>query len=303
MLKKIGTYVGYTLLWIVIIAVVVLAKRLTTQNYREMLVSETNIEIEGGGSNPMVDAEAISHWLKEHNAHPEGDTLEKLDIANIESVVASHNAVAKANVSVTYDGKVDIDILQREPIARMRVSGYDMYITKDGYILPAQDVASVHVPVITGDYKPLFDSKFIGYVKDFTRDTIVAYDNSIFQLEDEKIPHYKLLIENNRTLRLVKRSSPKKSFLDSEEEYKILEGAYNERRSHAIELHSQNERNIKADIAALENKQVDARYKKQSIETQYKDFVALTRFIEHIQSDSFWSAEVVQIIALSLIHI
>ena len=297
MLKKIGTYVGYALLWILIITVVVLAERLTSQNQRERLVAETNIEIEGGGSNPMINTDAISHWLKEHNAHPEGHTLEKLDIANIESVVESHHAVDHANVSVSYDGKVDIDIKQREPIARMRIAGYDMYITKDGYLLPAQNVASVHVPVITGDYKPLFNNRFIGYAKDIKQDTIAAFDSNIQLLEDEKLPHYKRLIENNRTLRIVRRSAPKKSFLDSEEEYKILSKVHQERLSQAMEQHSQNARDIKADIAKLEREQERMRQMKQSIEVQYDDFVALMRFIEHIQSDSFWSAEVVQIIA------
>lgn len=297
MFKKILTHIGYGVLWVLIIVVVVYAERLTAQNNREKVVSQTNIEIEGGISNPMIDAAAISNWLKEHNTHPEGTVLEKLDIATIESVVESHNAVAEANVCASYDGEVDIDIVQREPIARIRIAGYDHYLSDDGYLLSARGVAPVHVPVITGDYKPLFKRGFIGYAKDVTRDTIAAMNDSIQRLEDAKIPYFKQLIDNNRTLRVVKRSSPKKNPFDSDEEYEILVGAYKERLSHAVEAHSQNARNIKASIAALEDMQEALRQRIKNITEQDKEFEALRKFILHIEQDPFWRAEIVQIVA------
>lgn len=297
MFKTIAKHIGYGVLWVLLIVVVVFAERLTTKNDRERLVTVTNIEIEGGGNNPMIDAYAISCWLKEQNLHPEGTILEKLDISAIESAVESHNAVADANVSVTYDGCVDIDILQREPIARMRISGYDMYLTQDGYLLPAKGVAPVHVPVITGDYKPLFGREFMGYAKDVTRNNIAMLNDSIQRLEDAKIPHYKQLLENNRALRLVKRAKPKQDPFMSDEEFKILAEAHKVRLSRAVEEHSANERSIKASIAELERKQELMRQKGERITTQDKDFEALKRFVLRISEDSFWSAEVVQIVA------
>ncbi|MBO5832575.1 MAG: hypothetical protein J6Q95_04720 [Alistipes sp.] len=297
MLKRIATYVGFALLWAVIVVVVVCAERLTTKNNKEQLVTTIDITVEGGGNNPVVDGDAISWWLKVHNAHPEGISLEKLDIATIENVVESHTAVAEANVIATYDGCVEIDITQREPIARMRISGYDIYITRDGYLLPARGVTPVHVPVITGDYKPLFGSGYVGYAEDVSRDSIAALEDKIVRLEDEKLPHYKLLIENNKTLRVIKRSSPKKNLFQSEEEYKILQNAYKERLSLAVEAHSKNKRDIREDIAELERKQEETRHLIQGIKSQSDEFKGLIKFIETIERDRFWSAEVVQIIA------
>ena len=150
MLKRVATYIGYGLLWLLLIVVVVCAERLVTKNEKEQLVTTTDITIEGGGSNPMINADAVSWWLKEHNAHPEGCVLEKLDIATIESVVSSHNAVDRANVSVTYDGCVEIDIEQREPVARLRITGYDMYLSRDGYMIPAEGLSPVFPGKNTG---------------------------------------------------------------------------------------------------------------------------------------------------------
>jgi hypothetical protein len=296
MLKRVAKIVGYALLWVLLIVVMVGAERLATKNYKEQLVTSTEITIEGGGNNPMIDRDAISWWLKEHNAHPEGCLLDKLDIATIESVVASHNAVAEANVSVTYDGCVEIDIVQREPIARVRVAGYDMYFSRDGYLIPAVGVAPVHVPVVTGSYKPLFGSRYVGYAQDVTRDTIAALDKEILRLEDEKIPHYEGLVANNKALREVIRSAPKKNLFQKEAVYNILKADYQNRLSRAKEAHSQTDRNLRAEIAKLDHKQEEARLMRYKIGMQDSEFRALRDFILTISGDSFWSAEVVQVV-------
>ena len=297
MLKRIATYIGFVLLWAALVVVVVCAERLTTKNNKEQLITATHINIEGGGNSPMVDVESISWWLKEHNVHPEGTTLEKLDIASIESAVKSHNAVASANVSATYDGSVKIDIELREPIARLRIAGYDMYITKDGYLLPARGVIPAHVPVITGDYTPLFRSDYMGYAESLTQDSIATLDANILRMEEEKLPYYKQIIDNNKALRVVRRSSPKKNLFQSKEEYNILVTAYKERYSVAVESHSQKEREIRSAIEVLERRQEEARQIIDGITAQDGDFKALMELINTIQHDTFWSAEVVQIVA------
>lgn len=297
MLKRVATYIGYGLLWLLLIVVVVCAERLVAKNEKEQLVTTTEITIEGGGSNPMINADAVSWWLKEHNAHPEGCVLEKLDIATIESVVSSHNAVDRANVSVTYDGCVEIDIEQREPVARLRITGYDMYLSRDGYMIPAEGLSPVHVPVITGDYKPLFGKRYVGYAQDVTRDTIAVLEDSIQRLEDAKVPHYNAITANNQALREVRRSSPKKTILQSKEVYEILKAEFQERYGRAVEAHSQTDRNIRSEIAKLERKQEELRLVKYNIEQQDREFRALRNFVLSISNDSFWSAEVVQVVA------
>lgn len=296
MLRKIATYLLHLVLWSLIIAAIVWAGTLSTKHRDSSLVEGTDIEVRGGDDNPLIKAESVDIWLKEQGMHPDGTALSKVDIAAIERVVEDYSAVANANVYVGYDCRVKIDIEQREPIARLRIEGYDSYLTNDGYLLPAKGCSSAYVKVITGDYKPLFDADYTGYLGDIVQDSIASIERYIEELEQAKIPHFERYIENNRALRTVKRSAPKRSIFDSDEKHDILVKAYKERLSDAVESHSINERMIDEDIAAIEREQESARGIKKVLVRQAEEFEAMVAMIHHIMSDDFLCSEVVQIV-------
>lgn len=297
MLRRIGIYAGFALLWALVIGVVICAERLTDEHVAKTTITATEIAITGGGRNPLIDREAIEEWLAMKGLTPDGGTIANTDIAAIEQAILSHSAVASANVYTTYDGRVKIDISQREPIARLRVSGYDMYLTGDGFIMPATDGRSVLVPVITGDYKPLFDPAFKGYVRDVVRDSIAALDRSFEALEAAKLPHYEALQENNRNLRKVTSQGVERGIFTSDEEYEILAEALKEKKSSARLAHSIRERDIREQIAAIEAQQAEVRHTQKEVRRTEEDVERLIGLLLHIREDRFWSAEVVQLVA------
>ncbi len=297
MLKKIAKYLVHLSLWAMLIVAVVWAGKLSRSHRESVLVCGTDIEVKGGGSSPLITSNDINIWLKEQGLHPEGCILSKVDIAAIESLVASHGAVAEVNAYLTYEGRVKICIEQREPIARLRITGYDMYLTTDGYVLPAEGYNASHVKVVTGDYAPFFDSHYAGSVATIVRDSIASIDRYIAQLEESKLPYYKRHNENNATLREVKRSAPKRSIFESKKSYAILEKAYKDSLSRAIEMHSINSRAIDEDIAAIDCAMESALNLKRSLSMQAEEFDAMVAMISHIISDSFLDADIVQIVA------
>lgn len=297
MLKRIGTYLGFALLWLGVIAVVVWAERLADKHRDTTPIKEMAISVAGGGSTPLIDSRAIEEWLATYDMLPRGTTLSKADIATIEETIAKHSAVESANVYTTYDGVLKIDVAQREPIARLRLKGYDMYLTSKGYLLPATDGYSVRVPVITGDYTPLFQPSYTGYVKDIVRDTIAALEHSIAQLEEAKIPHFEDLRENNKRLREVIRLRIKRGIFTSEAEAELLSQALKERKTKARADHSVVERSIRAKIATIENMQEEIRYEQKEIRLTDSDFDNLIALLHTINKSDYWSAEVVQIVA------
>ena len=295
MLKRIAKYVGYAVLWCAMVAAVVWAESLSRKHDSTQVVCATEITISGGGMYPLIDNMAISDWLKRHTMHPEGKTIKSVDIAAIESMVESHSAVADANVSIAMDGGVEIDIIQREPVARLRVEGYDMYITTDGYLIPTTEGFAVRVPVVTGRYKPLFGSDFTGYASEMARDSLAALEEHIVALEEMKIPHYNRLIENNAELRVVMRDRAKKGIFTSDEEYEILNNAYKERTSIAKARHNSNERAIRGDIAALDAEQEATRHQQDEVHRQATEFSNMIAMLTFIRDNTFWNAEVVQV--------
>lgn len=297
MLKRVGKYVGFVALWGIIIVVVVWAHNLSTTHNDTAMVQSTVITITGGGEMPLIDTRSVEEWLAKHNLTPNGHILSKTDIATIETSLARHSAVEEANVYTTYDGRVNIEIRQREPIARLRVTGYDMYMTKEGYLLPATDGYSVHVPVITGDYKPLFGATYMGYNSDMVSDTIASLERHIATLEESKMPHFEALKENNARLREVTRLSIKRGIFTSDEEAEILANALKQRKSEARANHSAVERRIKQDIARIDSAIRDTKHRQKEIRGIEGEFNRLVEFLGIIGSSDFWRAEVVQIVA------
>jgi hypothetical protein len=259
-------------------------------------VSGTDIKVEGGGSNPLISSEDINIWLKEQGLHPDGCILSKVNIASIESVVAEHSAVAKVNAYLSYDGRVKIDIEQREPIARLRANGYDLYITEDGYVLPTVADRTAAVPVITGDYKPLFRPGYSGYAQSVVADSVASLERVIKELEDAKLPIYRQLEENDKTLREALSEGVRKGIFMSDDEYELLHSALEARKVVAREQHTTTKRKLEAEIAALATQQDEARMKQSSVKLAGDDFNALLGFLKHINGNNFWRAEVVQIL-------
>lgn len=300
MLKRIGMYVGHVLLWLLLVTMVVWAVILYNKHRNSRCVEATDITISGGERTPLIDAESIAMWLKEtpgESLYPDGVILSKVDVAAIEHRVEEHNAVASANVYVTYDLRVKIDIEQRKPIARARFEGYDMYVTEDGFVFSASGCKAAHVLVITGDYCPMFDADYTGHVQELMCDSIASLDRYIEELELQKIPYLEEHIENNRRLRVIKRATVKRGLFQSDEEYEILVNHYKQQVSEAVEAHSDVARRINSDIAALERKQEEAQLLQRGLREQVRQFEAMTAMIAAVGRDKFLAADVTQLVA------
>jgi hypothetical protein len=290
------SYVGYGALFVVFIIVVICAEVLNNRHRASQPVTELEIDINEGENSTLADSESIERWVREAGVLEYGTTLDKLDIGAIERRATEHNAVAEANAYVGYSGKVVLDVALREPIARLRTDGYDLYITEDGFVLPTVEDRTAAVTVITGDYKPLFQPGYSGYAKGVIRDSIASLDKKIKELEDAKLPVYRQMEENDKSLRTVLRERVRRGFRMSDEEYEILSKDLEARKVVAREQHTTTKRKLEAEIAALATQQDEARMKQSSVKLAGDDFNALLGFLKHINGNNFWRAEVVQIL-------
>ena len=297
MWRKGAKYAGYVVLWVVIAVVVIWAEAHTTEHADTTSVGSLRIDVEQTDNHALIDSRAVEQWLAKRGITPVGTTLAKADIAGLERTIAEHTAVAEANVYCTYDGEVAIDIKQHEPIARLRVDGYDAYITADGCITRATEGYSVPVTVVTGSYKPLFDRDFAGYAIEVVADSIAKLDSFIAELEQQKMPFYEKLQDNNRELRVVLNQRVRKGLFMGDMEYDILYNDLKRRKSEARSLHRYRKQELEAGIVALERRQEEARRKQQLLQRETDDFEAMVAFLTYVADNDYWSAEIVQVIA------
>lgn len=296
MLRKVGRYAGYAVLWIALIAVWRWSSAGKEEHSREQQVTTVDITIEGGGSRKLVDAELMHRWFEEQGVLPVGHALAEVDLAELERVALQHSAVASANAYLTHDGRVDVRVSQREPVARLRVDGYDMYITSDGYIFPASDGYAVLVPVITGSYKPLFAADYSGFVSERVSDSIAELQRVVERLEKDKEPYYKQQQRYRKELRSTLNSRVGRELFMSDYEYAKHKEELTERKAEAQREYDERVARVEASLTELAEQQGVVCEQQRYVEQTGRDFERLLAFVSEVVRDRFWSAEVVQIV-------
>lgn len=292
---KILGYIGYGIMFIIVVCIIAISEHLYDEHRATQSVTSLEINITGGENCTLADKESIDSWITKEGPMNHNMTLAEFNSGEIERRALELSAVAEANVYVDYNGKAVLDVTLREPIARLRTDGYDLYISEDGYIMPTVANRTAAVPVITGDYTALFKPTYAGCAKSVMTDSIAALDKVIERLEDAKLPYYRQLEDNDKALRETLSESVRKGFFTSEREYAILVNELEGRKIAARERHTATKRSLEAEIEALAKQQDEARLKQSKVSKAGEDFETLIAFLKHIDDNSFWHAEVVQV--------
>ena len=297
MLKKIAIVLGYVLLVAAIITVMVFAHIGAQQHRNTQQVTYFSISIDGAEGHNLIDEAAMHRWFKHHNVHPEGRTIEEVDLATLESVALQHSAVAGANAFITHEGYIEMSIVQREPIMRFKVDGYDHYVARDGHVFKATNGYAAYVPVVTGSYTPLFDQEYVGEMRAFVADSISSMHRRIDDLEQLKFGIYRESKKAKSRLRNVRDSVVHKSWFMSEERYESSKEAlklYKEAYEHR---HNDEEAEREKSIAQLEKRQETIYSTINTLRKREADFHRLEEFVAYILANNFWSAEITQVVA------
>ena len=211
----------------------------------------------------LVTSALVRSWIARGKIATVGVPLDQVDLAGIEHVVRQKGFVRSVSAYVSYDGVLRVEVTQRRPALRLRVDGYDSYVTSDGFVFPAPALTAVYVPVITGSYTPPVPAQYVGYVEDYIASLVEKSEARIVELQHEKVPLFEKEKEIADSVRAVRRE--------------------NERRIDAVTARQEAER---------ENQ--------KKLYKRYEDFLKLINFVKYIEDDSFWRAEIVQIVAVTI---
>jgi len=119
-------------------------------NKRHAKRTVKSVEINYTDENQMfIDKSSVNKLLIQNKKHVKNQSLENLDLNEVEKRVEKHAMVANAEVFLTIDGQLYIDIDQRKPIARV-VGMNEYYIDSKGETMPLSENYSARVPIIFG---------------------------------------------------------------------------------------------------------------------------------------------------------
>ncbi|MFK8055704.1 MAG: cell division protein FtsQ/DivIB [Saprospiraceae bacterium] len=81
-----------------------------------------------------------------------GQSIDKLELSRLEEFLLEDPFVANADIYTGFDGKLNVSIIQCQPILRVHHrTGNDYYLGPNGEVLPLSKHDFARVPVLTGD--------------------------------------------------------------------------------------------------------------------------------------------------------
>lgn len=286
--------IGYSLVWLLLVVILIWADSSAEEHRAEQPITSFDIVVEVGDAKQFVDEEHIEAWLTKHNMHPLGRTIAEVDLGELERVVLSHSAVSDVNAYITYDGKLELNVSLRTVVARLRIDHYDLYVAEDGFLMPPVDGYLVAVPVITGDYKPIFERDYVGNHVSSAAMHLNSIEAHFSDIELRREMLYKRRSEIKSDLRRVEKQSVKRSLFTSDDEYNGSVERLKEKKSQARKIHAALDKEIDSALRALDDERLAVAQHKQRIHDMVEDFDRLVAFVVAVSDDPFWSSEIVQ---------
>ena len=157
------------ILWVVLIGSFITLLGFTNWEHSTLGCTNFIIRIDYGNADTLVTKTDIYELVKKTGNPLKGQLIGDIDVEAMEREIRHQPYVAHAEVFMTMQGVVEINVLQRQPILRIfNQKGESFYLDGLGHLLPLNPAFSARVLVATGFIDELFYKK-ANYLQDSLR--------------------------------------------------------------------------------------------------------------------------------------
>ena len=153
-------------LWVMLIGSFIVLLGFTNWEHNNLGCKTYIIRIDYGNADTLVTKADVYNLVKKTGNRLKGQLIGDIDLEAIERAIRHQPYIAHAEVFLTMDGVVEINLLQRQPILRIfNQKGESFYLDGLGHLLPLNPAFSARVLVATGFIDEPF-SKKANYLQD-----------------------------------------------------------------------------------------------------------------------------------------
>jgi cell division protein FtsQ len=156
-------------MWVLLVGGFITLLSFTLWEHNSLSCKNYVIRIDYGNADTLVTKTDIYNLIKKTGNVLKGEMIGDIDVSAIEREIRHQPYVAHAEVFLTLDGIVEINILQRQPILRIfNQKGESFYLDGMGSLLPLNPTFSARVLVANGFVDESY-SKRTNYMIDSVR--------------------------------------------------------------------------------------------------------------------------------------
>ena len=146
------------LFWVLLISYFIIALSFVSTKRNETLCNKINVIIIDSLKNKFINKDDINILLLSSNKNILGSQLNIVNTKEIEALVKENTEIKNAEVFISNNGILNVEIDQRNPIMRIiNKKGYSYYIDNDGYIMFLSKKYTSHVLIANGNISEYFE--------------------------------------------------------------------------------------------------------------------------------------------------
>jgi cell division protein FtsQ len=138
-------------LWSFVIVGFLATVGFTEKQQSEMRCRDVNVVLKNSPSHALIEASDVMQTIHDKFGELEGKPLHSINISLLENIINNNPFVLQAEVFSTIDGKLNIEVIPRNPIVRIvNYFNESFYIDDQGVFLPLSEKYASSVPVANG---------------------------------------------------------------------------------------------------------------------------------------------------------
>ena len=195
--------------WGMLLSLMVVVLSFTNQKQNKQMVFLNQINIEVSEDKFMTEQIALK-YIKQQDFNFDSVALSNFYLNELEIAFLQHPAIKNAQVYSNQEGEININLLQRKAVVRIKTDYTDYYLDEQGMKMPLSSDYTPRVLVVTGEVNESKHSSIFSFIKIINKDifwksqiTQVHFSNNeviiIPRVGSQKI-HFGTLTDVNKKL-------------------------------------------------------------------------------------------------------
>jgi cell division protein FtsQ len=139
-----------------------------------LLCRELKVNVNQEDDLYFLDNLDVAKLIKDRGDSIVGQPKATVNVPEIEKALNSHPDIANAEVYMSIDGEVKVDVKQRKPVVRIiNADGDSYYIDNEGKLMPLSDKYSAKVLVVNGAIAEPYIKRYKYSIGDIGKDSLL----------------------------------------------------------------------------------------------------------------------------------
>ena len=170
-------------MWSVLIIGLLLTMGFVNKQQDALPCKSLDIKVNQDDGLYFLDKIDIAQLIKDRGDSIIGQPKSTVNIPELENILNSHADIANAEVSMSIDGEVKINVKQRKPVIRIiNKNGDSYYLDDEGKLMPLSDKYTAKVLIANGNILEPFATRYKYSVATISKDSVLKATSMLGQL-------------------------------------------------------------------------------------------------------------------------